>query len=273
MGEWFLGLNPPVQAVLAGLFTWGITALGAATVFLRRQISYAWLDAMLGFAAGVMIAASFWSLLAPAIEIAEMQGSPGWVPAAGGFLLGSLVLFIADRLLPHVHPYLKDGKPEGMASTWQRTTLLVMAITLHNIPEGLAVGVAFGAAAHPIGGPAETTIAAALALALGIGMQNFPEGIAVAMPLRREGVRAARAFWFGQLSAAVEPVAALLGAIAVVSVQALLPWALSFAAGAMIYVVVEELIPEAQSSGRTDLATSATVVGFTIMMVLDVALG
>lgn len=269
----FVRLGPLQQALLAGLFTWGITALGAAVVVLRRQVSFRVLDAMLGFAAGVMLAASFWSLLAPAIEMAETQGTPGWRPAAIGFALGALGLFAADRVLPHLHPYLRENRPEGLTTAWQRTTLLVLAITLHNIPEGLAVGVAFGAAAHPMGGAGETSLASAVALAIGIGLQNFPEGIAVAMPLRREGVPRLRCFWLGQLSAAVEPVAALAGAAAVVFVQALLPYALAFAAGAMVFVVVEELIPEAQSSGHTDLATSATIIGFTLMMILDVALG
>jgi ZIP family zinc transporter len=272
MIDFFVRLDPVLQAVVAGLFTWAVTALGAASVFLKRQISFGVLDAMLGFAAGVMIAASFWSLLAPAIELAEQRGLPGWLPAATGFLLGSLFLFVADRLLPHLHPYLPSTQPEGLSTTWQRTTLLVLAITLHNIPEGLAVGVAFGAAAHAVV-PGETSLAAAVALSIGIGLQNFPEGIAVAMPLRREGISARKAFWYGQLSAVVEPVAAALGAAAVVLMQSLLPYALAFAAGAMIYVVVEELIPEAQSGGRTDLATSATVLGFTLMMILDVALG
>jgi len=270
--EYFGRLDPTTQAVAAGLFTWGITALGAASVFLRRQMPFAVLDSMLGFAAGVMIAASFWSLLAPAIEMAEAMGQPGWLPAAVGFVLGAATLYATDQVLPHVHPYLKSSRPEGVSTTWQRTTLLVMAITLHNIPEGLAIGVAFGAAAQG-GMAAGATLTAAIALAIGIGLQNFPEGVAVAMPLRREGVSRFRSFWYGQLSAAVEPVAALVGALAVLHVRSLLPYALAFAAGAMIYVVVEELIPEGQQSGNTDLATSALIVGFTVMMILDVALG
>lgn len=275
MMDWLESLDPVVQALLAGLFTWATTASGAASVFWRRQVSFRQLDALLGFAAGVMIAASFWSLLLPAIELAEARGQPGWLPAASGFLLGASFLFAADRLLPHLHPYLPTMRPEGLSTAWQRTTLLVLAITLHNVPEGLAVGVAFGAAAQPAApaAPGEPAIASALALAVGIGLQNLPEGIAVAMPLRREGMPALRAFWYGQLSALVEPVAAVVGAAAVVAVQALLPYALAFAAGAMIYVVVEELIPEAQSSGRTDLATSAAMLGFTLMMILDVAFG
>jgi ZIP family zinc transporter len=250
-----------------------VTALGAAVVFLRREMPRAVLDAMLGFAAGVMIAASFWSLLAPSIELAEARGTPGWLPAAVGFLLGAGALWAADQLLPHLHPLSPIQSREGLSTTWQRTTLLVMAITLHNIPEGLAVGVAFGGAALAAGPSAGATAAAAIALTIGIGLQNFPEGVAVSMPLRREGVSRTRAFWYGQLSAAVEPVAAAIGAATVLVGQVLLPYALSFAAGAMIYVVVEELIPEAHAGGRTDLATTATVLGFTLMMILDVALG
>lgn len=273
MIEAFRALDPLVQATLAGCLTWAITALGAATVFARREFPTAVLDAMLGFAAGVMIAASFWSLLAPSIEMAEAQGMPAWLPASAGFLLGAAFLRAADASLPHLHPHLPMSRAEGPKTAWERTTLLVLAITLHNIPEGLAVGVAFGAAA--IGEDAATgaTFSGAVALAIGIGLQNFPEGIAVAMPLRRENVSARRSFWYGQLSALVEPLAALFGAAAVLTVQPMLPYALAFAAGAMIYVVVEELIPEAQQRGRTDLATSSLVIGFIVMMILDVALG
>jgi ZIP family zinc transporter len=270
--EWFARLDPLLQATLAGGFTWLITALGAGTVFLRRQVPFVLLDAMLGFAAGVMIAASFWSLLAPAIEMAEHGPLPRWLPATAGLLLGAGFLRVADHLLPHLHPLMPVETAEGVKQHWQRTTLLVMAITLHNIPEGLAVGVAFGAAAQAPGLAGGATLTAAIALAVGIGLQNFPEGVAVSMPLRREGVPALRSFWLGQLSAAVEPVAAFLGAAAVTFVQPILPYALAFAAGAMIYVVVEELIPEAQRSGRHDLVTSATIIGFVVMMVLDVAL-
>lgn len=266
---WFLGLDPVLQALLAGCFTWGVTALGAATVYLRRELPEALLDAMLGFAAGVMIAASFWSLLQPSIELAAAQGVAPWLPAAVGFLCGAAFLRLADRLMPHLHPGLPLSAAEGPHTQWHKSTLLVLAITLHNIPEGLAVGVAFGAAAQ--GDPA--MLSAAVALAIGIGLQNFPEGVAVAMPLRREGLSRARSFGAGQLSAAVEPAAAVLGAWAVQVVAPLLPYALAFAAGAMIFVVVEELIPEAQGGGRTDLATLATILGFTIMMMLDVALG
>lgn len=270
--EWFTALDPVFQAFLAGGVTWFITAIGAASVFLKRTISRAWLDAMLGFAAGVMLAASFWSLLLPAVDLAVAQGQPGWFPAVVGFVLGGLFLRLADHFLPHLHPGMHPSQAEGISTTWQRTTLLVLAITLHNIPEGLAVGVAFGAAAHPSLAD-EASLGAAVALSIGIGLQNFPEGIAVAMPLRREGVSPLRAFWFGQLSALVEPGAAVLGALAVVLVRPLLPYALAFAAGAMIYVVVEELIPEAHQGQRADLVTSATMIGFAVMMWLDVALG
>ena len=271
--DWFRQLDPLAQAALAGTFTWLVTAAGAATVFLRKQVPFVLLDALLGFAAGVMLAASFWSLLAPAIEMAERGSLPGWIPASVGFLLGAGFLRLADRILPHLHPLLPIEKAEGVKQHWQRTTLLVMAITLHNIPEGLAVGVAFGAAALEPGVAGGATLTAALALSIGIGLQNFPEGVAVSMPLRREGIPAFRSFWFGQLSALVEPVAAVIGAAAVTFVEPALPYALAFAAGAMIYVVVEELIPEAQQHGRTDLVTLATIIGFTIMMILDVALG
>jgi ZIP family zinc transporter len=254
---------------LAGTFTWLVTALGAATVLLRKTLPQALLDSMLGFAAGVMIAASFWSLLAPAISMAEEQGVPGWLPAVTGFLAGGIFLRLSDRFLPHLHPMMRREEAEGIKTAWQRTTLLVLAITLHNIPEGLAVGVAFGAAAQGD----SASMGAAIALAIGIGLQNFPEGMAVAMPLRREGVGRRKSFFYGQLSALVEPIAAALGALAVIVLQPLLPYALAFAAGAMIYVVVEELIPEAQAQQRTDLATTMTLAGFAVMMWLDVALG
>jgi ZIP family zinc transporter len=274
-GEWnmetqFQGLHPIIQALLGTLFTWGVTALGAAGVFLSREISRKVLDAMLGFAAGVMIAASYWSLLAPAIEMAESQGGVGWIPAASGFLLGGLFLFGVDKLLPHLHIGLPEEEPEGLKTTWQRSILLVLAITLHNIPEGLAVGVAFGAAAA---GLPEATIPAAIALALGIGIQNFPEGLAVSAPLRREGFSRGKSFFYGQLSGMVEPVAGVLGAALVLLMRPILPYALAFAAGAMIYVVIEELIPESQHGKHSDIATMGAMLGFAVMMTLDVALG
>lgn len=263
-------LHPVLQALLATLFTWGMTALGAALVFLARDIRKRTLDAMLGFAAGVMIAASYWSLLAPAIALSEGKSVPVWFPAVVGFMAGGLFLWGVDKVLPHVHLGFPTEEAEGIKTSWHRSVLLVSAITLHNIPEGLAVGVAFGAAAA---GYPEATLAAAAALALGIGIQNLPEGTAVSMPLRREGMSRVKAFGFGQASGAVEPVAGVIGALAVIVAQPLLPYALAFAAGAMIFVVVEELIPESQRGGNTDLATMGAMSGFTIMMMLDVALG
>ena len=261
-------LNPIVQALIGTLFTWLMTALGSATVFLTKQVNRKLLDTMLGFAGGVMIAASYWSLLAPAIEMAEGGPLPAYLPAAIGFLLGGVFLRGIDYLLPHLHR--GEEQPEGMKTTWQKTTLLVLAITLHNFPEGLAVGVAFGAVAA---GLPSATIAGAIALAIGIGIQNFPEGLAVSMPLRREGVPLFKSFWVGQLSAVVEPVAGVLGAAAVLVARPILPYALAFAAGAMIFVVAEDLIPEAEGSGNTHQATFGVMVGFVVMMVLDVALG
>lgn len=262
------GLHPVLQALLATCFTWAMTAAGAAVVFTAKDISRRILDAMLGFAAGVMIAASYWSLLAPAIEMSEGKDIPSWVPAVSGFLIGGIFLRVVDRLLPHLHLGFLTGEAEGLKTNWRRSTLLVMAITLHNIPEGLAVGVAFGALAAGL--PA-TSLGAAIALAIGIGIQNFPEGLAIAMPLRREGLSRRKSFWYGQLSGVVEPIAGVIGAAAVVVAQSTLPYALAFAAGAMIFVVIEELVPEAQCGGNTDLATMGSIVGFAAMMLLDVA--
>ena len=273
MLDWLRSLDPVLQALVAGGVTWLVTAIGAAVVVFTRGVRPWLVDAMLGFASGVMLAASYWSLLAPAIAMSAGAGVPGWLPAAVGFVAGALALGLTDRLLPHLHPLAPMSEAEGLPSRWKRSTLLVTAITLHNVPEGLAVGVAFGAASLGIATVAGASLEGAVALAIGIGLQNFPEGVAVAMPLRAAGLSRAKSFWAGTFSAAVEPVAAVIGAAAVVSVQAILPYALAFAAGAMVYVVVEELIPEAQRGGRTDLATAATVVGFTVMMVLDVALG
>jgi ZIP family zinc transporter len=273
LAPWFRDLSPLAQSILAGGFTWSVTALGAAVVFFTRQVNQRLLDAMMGFAAGVMTAASFWSLLAPSIEMAAAQGVTVWVPPAVGFVLGGLFLRGSDAVLPHLHPGARRAEAEGLTTSWRRATLLVLAITLHNVPEGLAVGVSFGAAAIPLDMAAETTLAGALTLALGIGLQNFPEGVAVSLPLRREGVSAPKSFWYGQLSGVVEPISAAVGAVAVLSVQPLLPYALAFAAGAMIYVVVEELIPESQRHGHTDLATLGVMGGFTVMMIMDVALG
>lgn len=263
-------LNPVVQALIATGFTWLVTAAGASLVFFFKTINRKVLDSMLGFAAGVMIAASFWSLLLPAIEMSEAAGNLPWLAPLIGFLLGGAFLKLADTLLPHVHIGMPMESVEGIKTNWQRSILLVSAITLHNIPEGLAVGVAFGAVAA---GMPSASLAGAVALAIGIGIQNFPEGAAVSIPLRREGVSRLKSFWYGQMSGIVEPIAGVIGAYAVLSIRPLLPYALSFAAGAMIYVVVEELIPEAQSSGNSDYATIGTMLGFAVMMLLDVALG
>ena len=268
--EWLKNLHPVVQALIATCFTWLVTALGAGLVFFFKTINRKALDLMLGFAAGVMIAASFWSLLAPAIEMAAEGGGPAYVPAVVGFLVGGAFLFLVDKILPHLHRGEPVEKAEGLETSWQRSVLLVTAITLHNIPEGLAVGVAFGAVAAGI---PSATLVGAIALAIGIGIQNFPEGAAVSVPLRREGMSRIKSFWYGQLSGIVEPVAGVLGALAVIVFRPLLPYALSFAAGAMIYVVVEELIPEAQTDRSADVATIGAMVGFAVMMTLDVALG
>jgi len=263
-------LNPITQALLATLFTWFMTAAGAALVFFSRRMNQRMFDGMLGFAGGVMVAASFWSLLAPALEMAGKGNLPAWVPVAVGFLLGGAFLRLIDRLLPHLHRGFPTSLAEGLETRWRRVTLLLLAITLHNIPEGLAVGVAFGATGA---GLPSASFAGAVTLAVGIGIQNFPEGLAVSIPLRREGVSLWKSFWYGQLSGLVEPLAGVLGAAIVLVSQALLPYALSFAAGAMIFVVVEEVIPESQQEGNTDFATLCFMSGFALMMVLDVAFG
>jgi ZIP family zinc transporter len=268
--DFLSSIHPVLQALLATLFTWGVTALGASFVFTQHTVKRTTLVTMLGFAAGVMIAASFWSLLAPAIEMAEDSGAPKWLPPLVGFLSGGAFLWGIDKVLPHLHMGLPIDQSEGLKTKWQRVVLLILAITLHNIPEGLAVGVAFGAVAADF---PSAELGGAIALAIGIGLQNFPEGLAVAMPLRGEGISRLKSFWYGQLSAIVEPIAGVLGAAAVLIMRPILPYALSFAAGAMIYVVVEELIPEAQRDENTDLATLGAMVGFAVMMFLDVALG
>lgn len=271
MTQWFLELGPIQQALLATLFTWFVTALGASLVFFFRSIDPRVLDGMLGFAAGVMLAASFWSLLAPAIEIAaSLGGMPPWIPAVVGFLLGGAFIRVIDLVLPHLHIGFPQEEAEGLPTQWRRSILLVLAITLHNLPEGLAVGVAFGAAAA--GYPA-ATVAGAVTLAIGIGLQNFPEGAAVAVPLRREGVSRLRSFWYGQLSAVIEPFGGVLGAGLVLVMLPILPYALAFAAGAMVFVVAEELIPEAHLGKHADIATTGLMIGFALMMLLDVALG
>ena len=288
-----LQYDPVLLALAAGLFTWVMTTLGAGTVFLSKSVNIKLHDVMLAFAAGVMTAASYWSLLAPAIEMAEELPVPSWLPAVSGFLAGVFFLWGLDRLLPHLHPGLDMKKaeglhtglkksillvmavtlhniPEGLAVGNVKSILLVMAVTLHNIPEGLAVGVAFGALSQNLPGAVP---AGAVALALGIGIQNFPEGAAVSFPLRQAGVSRRKSFFYGQLSGLVEPLSAVLGALAVVAVKPLLPFALAFAAGAMIFVVIEDAVPDSQQHGNVDLATMGFTLGFTVMMLLDVALG
>ncbi len=268
--EQLLEYNPILLALAATLFTWFLTAMGSGMVFFFKSINKKVLNSMLGFAAGVMIAASFWSLLKPAIEMAEENGDIPWIPALVGFLLGGGFLLLIDKILPHLHMGLARDKAEGIKTQWQRSVLLVLAITLHNIPEGLAVGVTFGALAN---NPDVGMLAGAIALAIGIGLQNFPEGAAVSIPLRREGFSRLKAFHYGQMSGIVEPIAGVLGAFLVLSIKPILPYALSFAAGAMIFVVVEELIPESQTGNETDLSTIGAMLGFATMMLLDVSLG
>lgn len=269
--EYFTQIGPVKSALLATTFTWLVTAAGASLVFFFKSLHRGVLDAMLGFTGGVMVAASFWSLLNPAIEMSEkMYPNMIWMPAAVGFFFGAMFIFVLDKFTPHLHINFGVEESEGVKTKLHRTTLLILAITLHNIPEGLAVGVLFGAAA--LGMP-DASFAGAIALAIGIGIQNFPEGIAVSMPLRRHGVTRLKSFWYGQLSAIVEPVAGVVGALAVIYIQPILPFALSFAAGAMIYVVVEEVIPETQRDKYTDVAVLGFIGGFLVMMILDVALG
>ena len=268
--ESLLDYNPVLLALGATLFTWFLTAAGASMVFFFKSINMKILNAMLGFAAGVMIAASFWSLLKPAIEMSGEQDTPSWIPAFVGFLAGGAFLFAVDKILPHLHMGLSTDKAEGVKTSWQRSVLLILAVTIHNIPEGFAVGVTFGALANS---PDMGILTGAIALALGIGLQNFPEGAAISIPLRREGFSRTKAFHYGQLSGIVEPVAGVLGAYLVLTIKPLLPYALSFAAGAMIFVVVEELIPESQTGNETDLSTIGAMLGFAVMMLLDVAFG
>ena len=271
--EGFAELAPALQALVAGVGTLAVTAAGAALVTIGRLGRGALFAAMLGFASGVMLAAAYWSLLEPAIALAAAQGHTSWGPPTVGLLAGAAFLGVVDRVLPHLHPSLSPRAAEGPRTQWSTTTLLVLAITLHNIPEGLAIGVAFGAAASPAAVAGASSFGAAVALAIGIALQNVPEGAAVALPLRAAGATRWRSFLAGTVSAAVEPLAAVAGALAVGKASDLLPYALAFAAGAMIYVVFEELIPSAHQSGRADLVTIAAIGGFTLMMVLDVALG
>ncbi len=281
--QWFIEQNSVIQALIAGLFTWGLTAVGAGLVFFFSASNRKILDISLGFTGGVMIAASFWSLLSPAIEYVEMQNemglsnTPSWIAPAIGFFLGALFLFGLDKIIPHLHLFAKREEAEGMSTNWRKTILLVLAIALHNIPEGLAVGVAFGALSSPeimgLDNNTVFTMGSAIALAIGIGIQNFPEGFAVSMPLRRQGVSKWKSWQWGQLSAIVEPIFAVIGALIVIQVLPILPYALAFAAGAMIFIVVEEVIPESQRGGHTDLATMGLIAGFIVMMILDVSLG
>ena len=272
MTEWIYN-NPILAAFFATLFTYGVTALGSALVFPFKNVSKKLFNGLLGFSAGVMIAASFWSLLSPSIDLAEDLGMIPWVPAVIGFLFGGLFLLVVDRYLPHMHVMTKHK--EGVKSSWHRSILLVLAITLHNIPEGLAVGVAFGyaAVAFDTSIAATAAIGGAIALAIGIGLQNFPEGAAVSVPLRREGMSSKKAFMIGQFSGMVEPIAGVVGALLAISMRNSLPYTLSFAAGAMIYVVIEELITESQMMETTKIATIGAMIGFAVMMTLDIALG
>ena len=269
--------NPILQAFVGGLFTWGLTALGASLVFFFKSANRKILDASLGFTGGVMIAASFWSLLNPAIEFVEKQSEagitnlPSFLPPAIGFFLGALFLYLLDKKIPHLHLFKKIEEAEGPKTDLKKTELLVLAIAIHNIPEGLAVGVAFGAVAQ--GMDIGFTLGGAIALAIGMGLQNAPEGFAVSMPMRRAGFSRFKSWQWGQLSAIVEPIFAVIGAAVVMAVYPVLPYALAFAAGAMIFIVVEEVIPESHSGGNADIATMGLIAGFIVMMCLDVALG
>lgn len=267
MINWFINLNPVWQALLATIFTWGVTATGAAVVFFFKKVNKKVLDAMLGFAAGIMIAASFWSLLSPAIEMATNLNMNSWLTTSFGFLFGGLLLFVDDKLFNYFDTKVKAKKN---TTSFRRSLMLIFSITLHNIPEGLAVGVAFGSIAYGIDG---ATLSSACLLALGIGIQNFPEGTAVSVPLRREGFSRKKAFFYGQLSGIVEPLSGIIGAFLVMKIRYLLPFLLAFAAGAMIYVVVQELIPESQTNKNKSLMALFTLIGFSVMMILDVALG
>lgn len=268
MLEFFQQFNVIVQALIGSSYAFALTALGAVGIYAFKSMNRKALDGMLGFAAGIMLAASFWSLLLPSIEISEQLGLVKWMPPLIGFALGGIFLRIVDKILPHLHMNVPEGHPEGLKTHWKKSTLLVMSITLHNIPEGLAIGVAFGAAAVGIPG---ATLAGAIALAIGIGIQDFPEGFAVAIGTRRLGQTIGKSAIYGALSGIVEPIAALIGATAVIMSQNILPYALSFAAGAMIFVTIEEVIPEAESGGNADIATTGAMIGFALMMLLDVA--
>ena len=264
MINWYMNLNYPIQALIASLFTWGITSLGAAVVFLFKKVNKNTMDAMLGLSAGVMLAATFWSLLSPALEMAENLKLISWLIVSLGVLSGGLLLFCGDKIFDRI------TKKKTNSHSIKRSLMLIFSITLHNIPEGMAIGVAFGSVFYNLEG---ATLAAAVMLAIGIGIQNFPEGSAVSLPLRREGMSPQKAFFFGMLSGIVEPISAVIGAVLVIKVQVLLPILLSFAGGAMIYVVVQELIPESQTNKKKDLMALFTILGFLLMMIFDVALG
>lgn len=264
MINWYMNLNYPIQALIASLFTWGITSLGAAVVFLFKKVNKNTMDAMLGLSAGVMLAATFWSLLSPALEMAENLKLISWLIVSLGVLSGGLLLFCGDKIFDRI------TKKKTNSHSIKRSLMLIFSITLHNIPEGMAIGVAFGSVFYNLEG---ATLAAAVMLAIGIGIQNFPEGSAVSLPLRREGMSPQKAFFFGMLSGIVEPISAVVGAILVLKVQVLLPILLSFAGGAMIYVVVQELIPESQTNKKKDLMALFTIFGFLLMMIFDVSLG
>ncbi len=264
MINWYMNLNYPIQALIASLFTWGITSLGAAVVFLFKKVNKNTMDAMLGLSAGVMLAATFWSLLSPALEMAENLKLISWLIVSLGVLSGGLLLFCGDKIFDRI------TKKKTNSHSIKRSLMLIFSITLHNIPEGMAIGVAFGSVFYNLEG---ATLAAAVMLAIGIGIQNFPEGSAVSLPLRREGMSPQKAFFFGMLSGIVEPISAVVGAILVIKVQVLLPILLSFAGGAMIYVVVQELIPESQTNKKKDLMALFTILGFILMMIFDVSLG
>ena len=264
--------QPYVLALLAGLFTFGMTAVGAAAILLRRNPSQRMMDVLLGFSAGVMLAASFWSLLTPAVEIARKTSSIPWLPPALGFAAGGIGLWALDKVMPHAHLILPGSslEKEGVRVPWTRSTLLVLAITLHHIPEGIALGVAAGAVVSAVPG---TSVGAAIALALGLGIQNMPEGLAVSALLRREGASRRHSVYLGAMTGSVEPIAAVFGAVLVSASTVMLPYGLAFAAGAMIFIVIEELVPECQRCGHADSAVLASIVGFTLMTVLDIALG
>ena len=268
MLEFIQGLNPIIQALLATLFTWAMTAFGAAGVFLAKGVNKKAMNDMLGFAAGIMIAASFWSLLAPAIKMSAGHAIPAWFPATVGFIAGGMVLLAINKILPHLHRGRSIEDAHGPKTSWHRNTLLFLAVMLHNIPEGLAVGIAFGAVASTA---TSVTFAGAVALAVGMGIQNFPEGLAISLPLRRNGMSALKSFWYGQLSEIVEPVAGVIGAAAVIFVHSILPYALGFAAGAMVFVVADELVPDSQRGNNADMSTMGLMAGFVVMMILEVS--